>query len=264
MLFVTTDQSESDFEKEGTDMSEASARAAQLIARRIDDATVSVYVYDTIDSTSDECRRRLAAGERRCVVLSRTQTGGRGRSGKSFFSPNGGLYMSVAFPAAPDVTGLTCRAAVVAAQAIEEIAGVRCGIKWVNDLYLNGKKVCGILAETVEGGVIIGVGVNLAPMPLPAELENIVGFLGCGEARDALAAEIAAALLRPTAQGDCMAAYRSRSIVPGRRIRCRIGQREFSALAVDIADDGSLIVDGPNGRETVFCGEIFPLQGECW
>lgn len=244
-------------------MSDASACAAAYIAREIADESVSVHVYDELDSTSDECRRRLAAGERRCVVLALEQSGGRGRSGKRFFSPGGGLYMSVAFPAVPDMVGLTCRAAVVAAQAIEKIVGVRCGIKWVNDLYLCGKKVCGILAEAVDGGVIVGVGMNLVPVSLPAELEDIVGFLGCGDRRDALAAEIAAGLLHP-AQDDYMAAYRSRSLVPGRRIHCRIGPREFSALAVDIAGDGSLIVDGPNGRETVFCGEIFPPPGERW
>ena len=229
---------------------------AMRIAARLNMADLPVYVFDTLDSTGDECRRRLAAGETQCLVLAERQTGGRGRSGKTFFSPAGGLYMSLALQKRPDIVGLSCRAAVETAEAIEALTGIHCGIKWVNDLYLNGKKVCGILAEAVGDAVILGVGVNLAPTELPEALKPIAGFLNCGDVREALAAEITARLLRERERTEYMEVYRSRSVVLGRRLDCRIGDRTFTALATGISDDGGLAVLGPEGPEVLRFGEV--------
>ena len=218
---------------------------------------VQVEAQETLPSTNDACRRLLSAGAGECLVLAERQTGGRGRRGRAFFSPPGGLYMSVAFPAAPDELGLTCRAAVVTAEAIEAVTGRVCGIKWVNDLLYQGKKVCGILAETAGERVIVGIGVNLAPAPLPPELEGTVGFLDCGDVRERLAAEIARGLLRRDA-GDraFLTAYRRRSVVLGREITCYLGERVFRARALEIDDTGALVVEGPDGRETLRWGEV--------
>ena len=218
---------------------------------------VRVEAYETIDSTNDACRRILAAGAETCLALAAAQTGGRGRRGRTFVSPPGGLYLSVAMPAAQDELGLTCRAAVVTAEAIEHVTGSCCGIKWVNDLCRDGKKVCGILAEQVGDHAIVGIGVNLRPAPLPPELADRVGFLDCGDVREALAAEIARGLLlRDATDRSFMEEYRRRSVVPGREIVCQIGDRSFPARAIAIDDDGGLVVDGPNGRETLRWGEV--------
>lgn len=230
---------------------------AERIAARMKLPELPVYVFDTLDSTSDECRRRLAAGENRCLVLAQRQTLGRGRSGKSFVSPEGGLYMSMLMEMQPDTVGLTCRAAVETAETIELLTGKSCGIKWVNDLYYQGKKVCGILAEAVGEHVILGIGVNLTPVPLPEELEQIAGFLDCGDVREALAAEIAGRFFRERGREDYMEEYRRRSVVLGEMLSCRTGDRTFSALAVGIDDDGGLTVLGPEGRETLRFGEVF-------
>ena len=218
---------------------------------------VRVEAHETLPSTNDACRRLLREGAARCLVLAGQQTGGRGRRGRAFFSPPGGLYMSVAFPAAPEELTLTCRAAVVTARAVAAVAGADCGIKWVNDLYLGGKKVCGILAERVGDSAIVGIGVNLIPAPLPPELEGRVGFLGCDDVREALAAEIARALLQRTpGDGAWMEEYRRRCVVPGKEIRCTVGERSFSAFALAVDDDGGLVVRGPDGVETLRWGEV--------
>ena len=218
---------------------------------------VAVEAHETLPSTSDACRRLIAAGARECLVLAGRQTGGRGRRGRTFFSPPGGLYMSVAFPAAPDELGLTCRAAVVTAEAVERVSGSSCGIKWVNDLFYRGKKVCGILAELVGEHVILGVGVNLQSAPLPPELVDTVGFLDCGDVREVLAAEIARGVLRRDASDDSfMEEYRRRSIVLGRDVLCTSGERTFTARALMIDDSGGLVVDGPDGLETLRWGEV--------
>ena len=131
--------------------------------------------------------------------------------------------MSVGMPAAPDELGLTCRAAVAAAEAVEHITGLECGIKWVNDLYYQGKKVCGILCEQIGESAVIGIGVNLIPSPLPPELAAHVGFLDCGDVREALAAEIARALLlRDVSDWTFMDEYRRRSSVLGQEIICSV------------------------------------------
>ncbi len=218
---------------------------------------VRVEVHETLASTNDACRRALAEGARECLVLAQTQSGGRGRRGRAFFSPPGGLYMSVGMPAAPDELGLTCRAAVAAALAVRDVAGVECGVKWVNDLFLDGKKVCGILAEQAGENAVVGIGLNLIPMPLPPELEGRVGFIGCGDLREELAARIARALLRrDVSDRGFMDEYRRRSVVLGKDVTCIVGDRSFTARALAIDDDGALVVLGPNGRETLRWGEV--------
>ena len=227
------------------------------ISALLDRPETHVAAYETLPSTNDACRRLLAEGKRECLVLAAAQSGGRGRQGRSFYSPPGGLYMSVAMPAAPDELALTCRAAVAAAEAVERVTGLQCGVKWVNDLYYKGKKVCGILAERVGGSAIIGIGVNLIPAPLPPELRERVGFLDCGDVREALAAEIARRLLQRNASDlRFMDEYRRRSVVLGKELQCTVGERSFSARALEIGDDGALTVLGPEGVETLRWGEV--------
>ena len=230
--------------------------------------TLPVYVYRSLDSTSNECKRRLSQGEERFLVLAGEQTGGRGRRGKSFFSPGGaGLYMSLALPVdaeLADAVGVTAYAAVCVASAIREVTGRQCGIKWVNDVYLDGKKVCGILSEAVAGleagdarSVVIGVGVNLHPCNLPPELANIVGFLDCGAVKNELCAAIAGRLLRfDPADKAYMAEYRALSTVLGREVRYCLDGVEKHGLAESIGDDGALHVRTSTGADVLRGGEV--------
>ena len=222
------------------------------------DPALPVCLFDSIDSTNLECRRRMAAGERSCLAIADTQTAGRGRRGRSFFSPPGaGLYLSLGFSpegGVASVTGITTYSAVVAAEAISRLSGIECGIKWVNDLYLDGKKVCGILAEAVGPAVIVGIGVNLAESAVPEELRSIVGWLGRPEIRDKLAVELVNGLLRYV-PGDTahLAEYRRRSLVLGRRVR--FGE-EGEGIARAILDDGALAVETAGGTVELRSGEI--------
>ena len=142
-------------------------------------ADVPVQALSETDSTNTRLKEwaregRIAAPY---VLTADSQTAGRGRLGRQFVSPPGtGLYMSLFFSLPPWDPGLTAiLAAVAACRAIEELTDARPKIKWVNDLFFRGKKICGILAERIDEGIILGVGVNLRRMtPRPGEIRSAV------------------------------------------------------------------------------------------
>ena len=132
---------------------------------------IQVHKFKSVNSTNVVASKMAADGcAEGTIVVSDTQTDGKGRLGRSFLSQKGGIYLSVVLrptlsPA--DVLFITVAAAVAAARAIESVCGKKCDIKWVNDIYLNNKKVCGILTEGVfnsDGSIkyaVLGVGINL-------------------------------------------------------------------------------------------------------
>ena len=154
-------------------------------------ALTALTVLDTVDSTNNYLRaladRGASAGT---VVLAQQQTAGKGRQGRSFYSPpDTGLYLSLLLKpdcAAEDILTLTPMAAVAAAEAVEAVSGETVRIKWVNDLLLRGKKICGILCESKFAQntakpdyVIVGIGINLTAPPdgFPPELREIAGAI---------------------------------------------------------------------------------------
>ncbi|MCL2573956.1 MAG: biotin--[acetyl-CoA-carboxylase] ligase [Defluviitaleaceae bacterium] len=147
--------------------------------------TSEVHVYDTLDSTNDTAKAMAKEGaEHGTTVIADTQTKGRGRYGRSFHSPSGsGIYMStIVYPhelGLSDPTLITIHAAVAVREAIEITTGKQAGIKWLNDLFLEGKKICGVLVETAGDAMIVGIGINFR-RPLDGfggELEQIAGAI---------------------------------------------------------------------------------------
>ncbi|MGM9662343.1 MAG: biotin--[acetyl-CoA-carboxylase] ligase [Oscillospiraceae bacterium] len=248
----------------------SAAELAAALAQR--GRPLSVEVFARIDSTNNEAKRRLAAG--RCeptLLLAEEQTAGRGRLGRSFYSPaETGLYMTLLLgrPAAlRDPAILTVAAAAAVAGAIEQLTGERAGIKWVNDVYMAGKKVCGILCEAVtdgesgETGLLAGIGVNVRTADFPEELRQKAGSLtGAAADRTELAAEITDRLLaiwEAPEQSGFLAFYRARSFVPGHRVRFMRNGAEREALALGIDDGGALLVRYPDGTvEALRSGEV--------
>ena len=228
-------------------------------------------VVEETASTNTDLRRMAAAGAAEGTTLvARTQSGGRGRRGRSFFSPTGGVYLSTLLrPAAhtrPEL--VTSCAAVAAARAIERVCPVEVGIKWVNDLYVCGRKVCGILAEadfSPEGAVahiVLGFGINVAPMTMPPELSAIATSLGNEGPAPDRAALIAALLEEWEAayatldSGDFLAESRRRSIVLGKPVTVLQGAVTFPATATAITDDGHLLVTAADGEHLLKAGEV--------
>lgn len=227
-------------------------------------------VFSEVDSTNTVVRQLAAKGapEGICAVAAR-QTEGKGRRGRSFCSPEGGVYLSVALRprlTAEQSAQITTAAAVQVCRTIERICGLRPAIKWVNDLMLDGKKICGILTEAsvnLETGmpdyVVLGVGVNLkAPEGgFPPELAEIAGALYLGEPPQELTrGRFAAALLESLlpvsqlcGQPEILEEYRARCPLPGRWVTVMAAE-PWQAKVVGISDACGLIVEKPDGTQT--------------
>ena len=241
-------------------------------------AGLRVRVYETLDSTNQEAKRLLAAGEP-CpmLLLTEEQTAGRGRRGRGFYSPAGeGLYMTLALQpraALSQATLLTAAAAVAVAQAVEALTALACQIKWVNDVYLDGKKLCGILTEAsgsfeadALSSVCAGIGVNVRTRDFPEELAGRACSLWPrAVSRNRLAAEIAVRLLNFAADlgaREFLEEYRRRSLVLGKAVTFTRDGGERRALAVGIGENGELIVRYDDGREEALnAGEVRLLPG---
>ena len=124
---------------------------------------IKVFEYQELDSTNrlllDMAKEGAPCGT---VVLAHRQSSGRGRLGRSFSSPEGGVYISMLVPVHRNGFSLTAKAGVAVKRTIERMCGKKCGIKWVNDIIYEGKKVCGILAQGYEDKAVLGIGVNYA------------------------------------------------------------------------------------------------------
>lgn len=236
------------------------------------ESPVPLRVYHRIDSTNSEAKRyALGGGKVPMAFLADEQSGGRGRMGRAFYSPaHTGIYLSLLLPWqvewGSDAVCLTCSAAVAVHRAILRVTGISTGIKWVNDLYVGDRKVCGILAESFHNGsaryVVIGVGVNLYTEEFPEELKQTAGSL-CPEdphLRDRLVAAILAELytiMRDPSPKGWLETYRQHSICLGRSIVYTENGIAHAAIAEEIDDGGRLWVRCEDGhRVCLSSGEI--------
>lgn len=237
---------------------------------------VPVEVYRTVESTNTIAKAAALGGcPHGMIIAADGQTAGRGRFGKPFYSPaDTGLYMSVVLrPHKPltDCFFITAAAACAITGSIEELCGITAGIKWVNDIFYGGRKICGILTEAIsdfESGmaesVIVGIGVNISTSEFPEELSGVAGSLGVFAERNRLCADIAARLLDYTAGGDntaLMEEYRRRSLVLGRDIVYKQEGQTLTGKALEIDYTGRLVIENSSGRSVLRSGEITIVGG---
>ncbi len=239
------------------------------------DYPAPVHLYEKLESSNQTAKQlALAGAPHGTLVLTDQQSAGRGRLGRRFESPAGkGVYLSLILRAdipAADAQAVTVCAAVAVCRAVKKLCGLELSIKWVNDLYYHGKKVCGILTEAgadLESGrlewLVVGIGLNLtaAPEDFPEELRRIAGSLFPGSpspvSRVGLAGTIARELLALCPAFDCLDEYRSRCFVPGHWVTVCTGNETYAALALSIDDKGRLVVRRENGRtEALRHGEV--------
>lgn len=236
-------------------------------------------VYRSIGSTNTVLKSLAANGEPTgTALIAGEQTEGRGRMGRSFYSPkDSGLYLSLLLRPqleAAQATRITACAAVAAAETIEELSGRRTQIKWVNDIFLDDRKVCGILTEAsvdCESGmmhyVVVGIGINtrVPEGDYPEELRGIAGAAFGGQTPDSLRCRLAAGVLdrlwgycAALPEEDCFAAYRDRSLVLGKAVELLLPGREPErAVVLELGRDYSLLVRLADGSmRRVQSGEV--------
>lgn len=238
-----------------------------------------IQVYKSLESTNKTAKEMAVAGaEHGTVIISDCQTMGRGRYSRNFFSPSGGgLYMSIVLrPEAlhfKNPTSVTAFAAVSVCEAIESISKKVPNIKWVNDIFLNGKKVCGILTEAVtdfeSGGldwIVLGIGINvyIRAEDFPGDLQSLATSIYPDEripgVRNKLSAEIINRILgfeTSPSETEIFEKYKKRLMMLGKKITVNQNQMEYRATAIDVDSVGHLIVKNENGEIiTLSTGEI--------
>ena len=253
---------------------------------RLSEGTVSPYLHraaplvclETVDSTNNYAKTEAMRGAPDgAAFVANEQTGGRGRMGRSFLSPKDkGIYLSMLFrPEIPPAraVNLTAFAAVAVCEGVEAVCGARPGIKWTNDIILNGKKLCGILTEmSVEGEtgalqyIVTGIGVNVNQSDFPQSLRGMATSLSMELGHEVPRGRLCAGIISAMdgmyhtwrrGGGDTLARYRARCVTLGREVRLLRGGTEKEAFAEEIDEDFGLIVRYPDGRrETVNTGEV--------
>jgi len=237
----------------------------------------TLYWYDSIDSTNLKARELAAAGAPQgTTVIAGQQTAGRGRMGRSFSSPEGmGVYLSLILRPAckpAQLMHLTCAVAVAVCHALERTAGIRPGIKWINDLVLEKRKLGGILTELsispttgLVDYAIVGIGINCLQETedFPQELQSIATSLRLATGKAIPPESVAAAMVEKladmalfTQKAQIMDRYKANCITLGQDIQLLRADTIRYGKAVDLDENGSLIVEFPAGnREIISSGE---------
>lgn len=233
-----------------------------------------IYVYDSVDSTNSEAKRLKLKGELSPwdLVLAETQTAGRGRKGKTFESPkHAGIYLTLFWK--EDPKGLsgenfaTVRAAVAVRRGIKTVTGKNPGIKWVNDLYLGGRKICGILTEgelDVENqaltAVYIGIGINVTSgkEDFSENVQKVAGSLKTKNIRNRLIGEIINEMwaLEEIPPKEILKEYREGSFLLGKTVSYERDGRGVTGKVLDINDEGHLVLERKGKREILLAGEV--------
>lgn len=241
-------------------------------------ADYPLEVHKVLDSTNTECKRRVIEGAPHgLTILAEEQTAGRGRLGRDFYSPaKTGIYMSILVHPSMDGSDamlLTTAASVAVCRGLTKVLPVEPQIKWVNDIYLNGKKVCGILTEAISNfemgkidAVIVGIGINYRTEEFPEDIKDRAGAVETTS--DIPRNQLVAAVLNAfweiydhIEDREFIKEYRQRSMVLGKDIRILEKGQWKEATAVDVNDDGGLVIqiensDGSIGQRVLQTGEI--------
>ncbi len=260
--------------KSGKDILTAAGIAAHV--KNIDPSLITVY--DSTDSTNIRVKLLAIEGAPEgTTVAADEQTAGRGRLGRRFVSPPGsGIYLTVLLRPTGGIEQtmlITSAAAVAVCEAIRATTGADAGIKWVNDIYIGEKKICGILAEAVSDcetgsieSVAVGIGINFTadPASFPPDVLERAGWIYTGRSPDVSRNELAAAVIdnlmenyRSIESRSFIERYRKYAIMLDRDVICISGRDSFNAHTVDIDDNGGLIVRMQDGTlRTLSTGEI--------
>ncbi len=224
---------------------------------------IPVFILDDIDSTN-RFAKELSFDY--ALVVSNKQTLGRGRLGRGFYSPQGGIYMSLLAKVPfmyQNIPFITTSAAVAVHKAIKSLYNKNVSIKWINDIYLDGKKVSGILCESADSEhAVIGIGINFAVSDFPNELKEFAASLFESDTDNnpnILISQIIDNLLDiilNLPDTSFMDYYKENSLILNKEVLITKDNTTFCGKAVDIDSQGALIVETPQGIQKLTSGDI--------
>ncbi|MCR4649688.1 MAG: biotin--[acetyl-CoA-carboxylase] ligase [Lachnospiraceae bacterium] len=254
---------------------------------------IPLSILDEIDSSNEEAKRRIKSGEKDdFVIVARKQTAGKGRKGRSFYSPKDtGIYLTFTHFTSSSVEeslSVTIASSVIVYRVLKEVLGTDCKIKWVNDLYFCERKVCGILCEWAMGNesegicnaVVTGIGINISTEDFPDEIRQKAGCLinektvfenesrdnkDYPERKGSYADEIVSGIINGLKNffnennlSLYMDDYRKNSMVLGRKVELSGAEGVFAkGLASAFTDKGELVITMDDGtKRNVDSGEI--------
>ena len=223
---------------------------------------MKIYHYESIPSTNAEAKKMILEGAREGILLAKHQSAGRGRLGRSFFSENG-IFMSMILSPERfsfDPGFLTSAMAAATCRAITE-QGFSVGIKWVNDIYFEGKKICGILSEGVSMGektlaYVVGIGINVGNTEFPEEIQEIAASLPLDEnAKQTLFLALLNHIERILSENkeDILSYLKEKSTVLGKDIRF-FGVKNGEGTALGLDENGGLIVQTTENEKIILTG----------
>jgi BirA family biotin operon repressor/biotin-[acetyl-CoA-carboxylase] ligase len=260
--------------KLGTDFDSLSAEGVLSL---LGPSKYKITCEKTVDSTNSVLKSAAVNGAcDHTVLIAEHQSSGRGRMGRDYYSPQGtGVYMSVLLRPklkAEEALTLTTSASVAVALALDQFASDDVKIKWVNDIYIKDKKVCGILTEAsvnCENGLleyaVVGIGINILPPRggFPAEIEDKAGSVlseYMPNIRNRIAASVLLHLdkvLNEYSSADILKEYRERSWLDGKRVDVIAGDNVYPASVIGIDDDMRLLVKTDSGNiKQISSGEV--------
>ena len=235
-------------------------------------AADSILVFDKIDSTNNEAKRRILNNKlEKTIIIANSQSAGRGRRGRSFYSPKDtGVYISFILKSESikfDVGMITTLTCVAVSKAISKVSGIIPKIKWVNDLYIRNKKVCGILCEAVNDtntgnlkAVVVGIGINCNTV-FEDELAEIAGAIFDDDKyiRNQLIAELINEIdiiIADDVTDKYLEYSRENSMIIGREIFI-VGEEDNIYIADNIGTKGELVLTDKNGQVRIInSGEV--------
>lgn len=236
-----------------------------------------VILLDEIDSTNNYAKALADGGaNENTLIITRRQTAGKGRLGRTFFSEEGGLYMSLILKPQIDLKEslqITVAAAAAAARAIEKVCDIKTQIKWVNDIYVSSKKVCGILTEGAISAedarlqyAVLGIGINVAKPKgnFDKSIKNIAASLFpdetvCSKIYARLIGEFLSYFYKYYAdlsKREYIPFYRSHSLLDGKKITYQKENKAHTAKVLGIGDNAELIIEEKGERLLLSAGEV--------
>uniref|UniRef100_A0A7V0Z623 biotin--[biotin carboxyl-carrier protein] ligase n=1 Tax=candidate division WOR-3 bacterium TaxID=2052148 RepID=A0A7V0Z623_UNCW3 len=231
-----------------------------------------LYYLDEVDSTNEYAKRNLDKATEGMVVLADTQTAGKGRHDRHWYSPDGGVYLSVIlFTDKPLLIPILSGVAIC--DTFYTNYNILLGIKWPNDILLNKKKVGGVLVEIVEPAVIVGIGINLNITEFPEELKQTASsiFIETKKRLDKMMVyndlcrelDDNYQMLKDNKASEILQKWRNYTIMFGKTVQIETPEKVVIGRVIDIAGNGALVIMLPDGKiERVLAGECMIVK-EC-